>query len=239
MVRARNPQGAIAAFEQVVALTPDQLPGARGAGRALRRRRRSTKRRRSRTTSSSSTPTSRARRRCARSASSTRAAGLANRARCCHELLALLGTATPAELALPPRLPPTPELKPDNPYAAPLDDKDREQHLAHDEATLMSNLLLPVGGGPGPHRPAAGGLRRLGARQGLADGRARPGQDLRPGGQGAGEQEDRALRPRRGARRTTSTSSSRRRPRWWSARRWPAKRPRRRRSASRSRAASS
>ncbi len=71
LLRARDPKGAIAAFERVVALTPTS------SRRAKRWRRStatipSTKRRRSRTTSSSSTPTSRARRRCARSAPSTR-----------------------------------------------------------------------------------------------------------------------------------------------------------------------
>ena len=75
--------------------------------------------------------------------------GLADRARCCHEVLALLGTATPPELAFLQANPP-PELKPDDPYAATLDEKDREQHLAHGEAMLMSEIFSCLwAGAPG------------------------------------------------------------------------------------------
>jgi hypothetical protein len=75
--------------------------------------------------------------------------GLADRARCCHEVLALLGTATPAERAFLEANPP-PELKPDDPYAATLDDQDRIEHLAHGEATLMSEIFSCLwAGAPG------------------------------------------------------------------------------------------
>jgi len=146
--RARDPKGAIAAFEQVVALTPDQLPAREALAAlygddpeheeaAIENHKQLLNADITRSASLRALGAIYARR------------GLADRAHCCHELLALLGTATPAELAYL-RDTPTPELKPDDPYAAPLDESDREQHLAHGEATLMSEIFSCLwAGAPG------------------------------------------------------------------------------------------
>ena len=93
---------------------------------------------------------------------------------------------------------PPQELKPDDPYAAVVDDQDRtcSPRAARGDADGR-DLLVPVGGRTGPDRPAPRGLRRVVARQGVADVGPRPRQDLRPGREGAGQQEDRALRPTR------------------------------------------
>jgi golgin subfamily B member 1 len=148
LLRARDPRGAMAAFEQVVALTPDQLP-AREALAALygddAEHEAAAIENHKQLLVADITRSSSLR---ALAAIYTRR-GLADRARCCHELLALLGTATPAERRFLEANPP-PELKPDDPYAAPLDDKDREQHLAHGEATLMSEIFSCLwAGAPG------------------------------------------------------------------------------------------
>jgi tetratricopeptide (TPR) repeat protein len=148
LVRARDPKGAIAAFEQVVALTPDQLPArealaalygddAEHEEAAIENHKQLLNADITRSSSLRALGAIYARR------------GLADRARCCHEMLVLLGTATPAELAFLQANPP-PELKPDDPYAASLDEKDREQHLAHGEATLMSEIFSCLwAGAPG------------------------------------------------------------------------------------------
>src|SRR5262249_22079350 len=49
--------------------------------------------------------------------------GLVDRARCCYEVLALLGEATREELAYL-EAHPVPELKPDDPYASAIEDGD-------------------------------------------------------------------------------------------------------------------
>ncbi|HLK91956.1 MAG TPA: tetratricopeptide repeat protein [Polyangia bacterium] len=148
LVRARDPKGAIAAFEQVVALTPDQLP-AREALAALygddAQHEEAAIENHKQLLNADITRSASLR---ALAAIYTRR-GLADRAHCCHELLALLGTATPAELSFL-RESPTPELKPDDPYAAPLDDQDRARHLALGEATLMSEIFSCLwAGAPG------------------------------------------------------------------------------------------
>ena len=155
--------GAIAAFEQVVALDPRPAAGARGAGRPLRRRpgaRRGGDRE----------PPAAARRRHHALGVAARAGRhlRAPRPRRSRALLprgaGAAGDGHAGRAWLSCEANPPPELKPDDPYAAPLDDNDREQHLAHGEATLMSEIFSCLwAGAPGPHRPAAGGLRRLGA----------------------------------------------------------------------------
>ncbi len=148
LLRARDPKGAIAAFERVVALTPDQLPAREALAAlygddpeheaaAIENHKKLLDADITRSASLRALGAIYARR------------GLADRARCCHEMLALLGTATPPELAFLQANPP-PELKPDDPYAATLDEKDREQHLAHGEAMLMSEIFSCLwAGAPG------------------------------------------------------------------------------------------
>jgi golgin subfamily B member 1 len=148
LLRARDPKGAMAAFEQVVALTPDQLPAREALAAlygdqpehesaAIENHKQLLDADITRSASLRALGAIYARR------------GLADRARCCHEMLALLGTATPPELAFLQANPP-PELKPDDPYAATLDEKDREQHLAHGEAMLMSEIFSCLwAGAPG------------------------------------------------------------------------------------------
>ena len=148
LLRARDPKGAMAAFEQVVALTPDQLPAREALAAlygddseheaaAIENHKRLLDADITRSSSLRALAAIYARR------------GLADRARCCHEMLALLGTATPPELAFLQANPP-PELKPDDPYASTLDEKDREQHLAHGEAMLMSEIFSCLwAGAPG------------------------------------------------------------------------------------------
>ena len=98
LLRARDPKGAIAAFEQVVALTPDQLPAREALAAlygddpeheaaAIENHKQLLDADITRSASLRALGAIYARR------------GLADRARCCHEMLALLGTATPAELA--------------------------------------------------------------------------------------------------------------------------------------------
>jgi hypothetical protein len=64
-------------------------------------------------------------------------------------VLALLGTATPAERGFLESQPAT-AMKPDQPYAASLDDGDRQRHLALPEATMMSEIFSCLwAGAPG------------------------------------------------------------------------------------------
>ncbi len=75
--------------------------------------------------------------------------GQLDRTRCCYELLALLGTATPAERAFLDENRP-PELKPDDHYAGVIDDRDRALHLAIGEAVVMSEIFSCLwAGAPG------------------------------------------------------------------------------------------
>ena len=84
--------------------------------------------------------TSRAPIRCARWPPPTPQRGLVDRARCCHEVLSVLGLATPDEEAFL-EAHPSQDLKPDDPYAAIVEDHDRRDHLALPEATLMAEIF--------------------------------------------------------------------------------------------------
>ncbi len=66
--------------------------------------------------------------------------GLVDRARCCHEVLSLFGEATRDEEAFLRAHPPN-DLKPEDPYAAAIDDEDRRDHLALPEATRMADIF--------------------------------------------------------------------------------------------------
>jgi tetratricopeptide (TPR) repeat protein len=145
---ARAPETAIAAFEQVVALVPDQLtareelavlygdrPSHEDA--ALENHRRLLDADITRSSSLRALAAIYARR------------GLIDRTRCCHEVLELLGTATPAEQAFLEANPPA-AMKADEPYSASLDDGDRSRHLALPEATMMSEIFSCLwAGAPG------------------------------------------------------------------------------------------
>jgi tetratricopeptide (TPR) repeat protein len=75
--------------------------------------------------------------------------GLVDRARCCYEVLALLGETTREEVAYLDAHP-VPELKPDDPYAATVDDQDRKLHLAAPEAMVMAEIFSSLwDGAPG------------------------------------------------------------------------------------------
>jgi hypothetical protein len=66
--------------------------------------------------------------------------GLLDRARCCLEVLSVLGLATPEEDAFL-EAHPSQDLKPDDPYASVVEDQDRKDHLALPEATLMAEIF--------------------------------------------------------------------------------------------------
>ena len=139
LLRARDPGGAIAAFEQVVALDGTHLaarealaslyPGRPGHEEAEVENHR-------RLLAADITRAESVRALAAHYAER----GQIDRARCCHELLALLGQATPEELVFL-RVHPTPELKPDDPYANATDEHDRRERLALPEATQMSEIF--------------------------------------------------------------------------------------------------
>jgi tetratricopeptide (TPR) repeat protein len=75
--------------------------------------------------------------------------GLIDRARCCTEILDLLGFAEADDRAFL-RDHPAPDLKPDDPYAAVVDDSDRHAFLAIDEVTLMAEIFSSLWeGAPG------------------------------------------------------------------------------------------
>ena len=146
--RARDPDAAIAAFEQVVELVPDQLPAREELAvlygdrpnhdvAAIENHRRLLDADITRSSSLRALGAIYARR------------GELDRTRCCHEVLALLGTATPAERAFL-ESHPAAAMKPDQPYAASLDDVDRQKHLALPEATMMSEIFSCLwAGAPG------------------------------------------------------------------------------------------
>ena len=139
LARARDPGAAITAFQEVVSLEPDSLP-AREALAALY----------DGLPGHEDAAADNHRRLLA--ADITRAAslralavaytrrGLVDRARCCNEVLALLGEATRDEEAFL-RDHPQAELKPDDPYATAIDDRDRDDHLALPEATQMAEIF--------------------------------------------------------------------------------------------------
>ena len=146
--RTRDPDVAIAAFEQVVALVPDQLPAREELAvlygdrpthddAAIENHRRLLDADITRSSSLRALGAIYARR------------GQIDRTRCCHEVLALLGTATPAETAFLEANPPA-AMKPEEPYAANLDEGDRQGHLALPEATMMSEIFSCLwAGAPG------------------------------------------------------------------------------------------
>ena len=139
LVRARDATAAIAAFEEVVALDPE-AQSAREALAALygdrsgyedaaaENHRRLLQADITRSGSLRALAASYARR------------GLIDQARCCHEVLALLGETTREEQAFL-RAHPSADLKPDDPYTATIDDRDREDHLAIGEATQMAEIF--------------------------------------------------------------------------------------------------
>jgi tetratricopeptide (TPR) repeat protein len=139
LAQGRDPQTAIAAFEHAVALDPERLR-TREALAALYG------------DSVEHTDAAAENHRHLLSADLARAAslralavgyarrGLADRARCCYELLAVLGLITPEEVAFLESHPP-PDLKPDDPYASSVDDHDRRSYLALPEATLMAEIF--------------------------------------------------------------------------------------------------
>jgi tetratricopeptide (TPR) repeat protein len=139
LLRAGDPEGAIAAFERVVALDDTQT-AAREAlaslypGRPGHEEAELENHRRLLATDITRADSVRA------LAAHYTARGQLDRARCCHELLVLLGQATPEEAAFLSAYP-LPELKPDDPYASPTDEHDRRERLALPEATQMSEIF--------------------------------------------------------------------------------------------------
>jgi len=148
LLERRDPKGAMAAFEQVVALTPEQLPAREALavlyGESTEHEQAAVENHRQLLNADITR------------SSSLRALGALylrrgqpDRTRCCYELLALLGTATPAERAFLDDNR-APELKPDDPYAGIIDDRDRSEHLALREATVMSEIFSCLwAGAPG------------------------------------------------------------------------------------------
>ncbi|HVT06900.1 MAG TPA: tetratricopeptide repeat protein [Polyangia bacterium] len=148
LLEPKDPKAAITAYEQVVALTPEQLPAREALAvlygespeyeeAALENHRQLLNADITRSSSLRALGSLYLRR------------GQVDRTRCCYELLALLGTATPAERTFleDNRLP---ELKPDDPYAGIIDDRDRSEHLSLGEATVMSEIFSCLwAGAPG------------------------------------------------------------------------------------------
>ena len=139
LVKARDPVVAIEAFEHVIQLTPEQLP-AREALAALYRDRpgydeaAAENHRRILAADVARADSLRA------LAAGYARRGLIDRTRCCHEVLSFLGLATADEEAFLRAHPPQ-DLKPEDPYAAAVDDSDRTEHLALPEATLMAEIF--------------------------------------------------------------------------------------------------
>jgi tetratricopeptide (TPR) repeat protein len=146
--RARDPDLAIAAFERVVELVPDQLPAREELAvlygdrpshddDAIENHRRLLDADITRSSSLRALAGIYARR------------GQIDRTRCCYEVLALIGTATPAEQAFL-EANPAAAMTADEPYASILDEADRQAHLALPEATMMSEIFSCLwAGAPG------------------------------------------------------------------------------------------
>jgi tetratricopeptide (TPR) repeat protein len=146
--RRRDAEGAMASFERAVALDPERLPAREAlvdlygdepqhAEAAIEIHRRLLQADVTRTDSLRALAAGYARR------------GLVDRARCCTEVLALLGETTPQEEATL-AANPAPTLKPEDPYAASVDDQDRKRHLAAPEAILMAEVFSSLwDGAPG------------------------------------------------------------------------------------------
>jgi tetratricopeptide (TPR) repeat protein len=146
--RKRDAAAALASFEKAVALDPDRLParealvGLYGSAPEHAEAAAETHRR---LLAADVTRTDSLR---ALAASFSRR-GLVDRARCCYEVLALLGAATGEENAYL-QTHHAPELKPDDPYAGTFDDHDRKTHLAPPEATFMAEVFSSLwDGAPG------------------------------------------------------------------------------------------
>ena len=146
--RKRDAEGAIASFERAVALDPERLPAREAlvalygdkpehADAAAEIHRRLLMVDVTRADSLRALGAGYARR------------GLVDRARCCYEVLALLGASTRDEDAYLDAHP-APAFKPEDPYAAAIDDQDRKSHLAAPEATLMGEIFSSLwDGAPG------------------------------------------------------------------------------------------
>ena len=137
--RKKAPVTAIASFEQVVMLDPDQLP-AREALATLYKDRPGYEdaaienHRRLLAFDVTRADSLRA------LAAGYAARGQIDRARCCHEVLSVLGLATKDEEAFL-EAHPSQDLKPDDPYASVVEDQDRRAHLALPEAMLMAEIF--------------------------------------------------------------------------------------------------
>jgi tetratricopeptide (TPR) repeat protein len=146
--RKRDHDGAIASFERAIALDPERLPAREAlvtlygdapehAEAAAEIHRRLLMADVTRADSLRALAAGYARR------------GLVDRARCCYEVLGLLGETTPDEDAYI-AAHPVPALKPEDPYAAVVDDQDRKTHLAAPEAILMAEIFSSLwDGAPG------------------------------------------------------------------------------------------
>jgi tetratricopeptide (TPR) repeat protein len=139
LARKKNPTAAIEAFEQVVALDPEQISareqlavlykdGGGSEDAAIDNHRKLLGADVTRADSLRALAAAYARR------------GEIDRARCCREVLSVLGLATKDEEAFLDAHP-SQELKPDDPYAATVEDQDRREHLALPEATLMAEIF--------------------------------------------------------------------------------------------------
>jgi tetratricopeptide (TPR) repeat protein len=139
LARKKAPVTAIAAFEQVVALDPEQLQ-AREALAALYEDREGyddaaiDNHRKLLAMDVTRADSLRA------LAAAYTARGMIDRARCCNEVLSVLGLATKDEEAFLEAHPPH-DLKPDDPYASVVEEQDRRAHLALPEATLMAEIF--------------------------------------------------------------------------------------------------
>jgi tetratricopeptide (TPR) repeat protein len=137
--RKRDAEGAIASFEQAVALDPERIPAREAlvelygdapehADAAAEIHRRLLTSDVTRTESLRALAEGYVRR------------GLVDRARCCYEVLALLGETTREEDAYL-EAHPAPAFKADDPYAAAVDDQDRRSHLAAPDANVMAEIF--------------------------------------------------------------------------------------------------
>jgi len=139
LARKKDAVAAIEAFEHVVALDPEQLP-AREALAALYKDRGGYEdaaienHRRLLALDVTRADSLRA------LAAAYVRRGLVDRARCCTEVLSVLGLATKDEEAFLDAHP-SQELKPDDPYASAIEEQDRREHLALPEATLMAEIF--------------------------------------------------------------------------------------------------
>jgi hypothetical protein len=69
--------------------------------------------------------------------------GRTDPARCCYEVLDLLGAAEPGDLAYL-QAHPAPVLKPEDPYSGTIEEADRVRYLAHPEARVMAEVFSSI-----------------------------------------------------------------------------------------------